>query len=481
MTAVLKSVEQDVPLVVDLDGTLIKTDVLVESLFRLIAAHPLKALGLPLWLVKGKSAFKARIAKYAALDLRTLPLNQELVAFLRTEKALGRRIYLASASDRRYVEPLAEHVGLFDGVFASDGQVNLRGRHKAERLCQEFGERGFDYAADAKVDLDVWRRARRVIAVNCPANVLRAVARRHPDHIVLGRREVRFYDYLRTVRIHQWAKNTLLFLPMLAAHAVTPANLGVLLLAFLSFSLTASSVYITNDLIDLPSDRDHATKRYRPLASGTVPVLHGLVLAPVLLLVGILLAAAVSLPFLGILLFYFLITTAYTLYLKRKAVVDVLILAGLYTLRVMAGAVALGLTLSPWMLAFSIFLFLCLALVKRYTELKARLDAGKDAPAGRGYRLDDMPLLVALAGASGYASVLVLALYVNSPQVMDLYGHPEGLWLACTLLLYWVSRVLLITHRGEMHDDPIVFALRDRVSLATIALTGAATVGSAVL
>jgi 4-hydroxybenzoate polyprenyltransferase/phosphoglycolate phosphatase-like HAD superfamily hydrolase len=467
------------PLVIDLDGTLIRSDLLVESLFGILAAEPATAWRLPFWLVRGRAALKARIADRTVMDPRLLPVVKEVVELVRAEKALGRRVYIASASDRRLVQVLADHLGLFDGVFGSDGTVNLQGARKAELLCREFGEAAFDYVGDARADLPVWRCARRAIAVNCSPRTLRALRRLKPDATCLVPRKVRLRDYVRALRVHQWAKNALLFLPMLTAHAITLVNLGFLGLAFLAFSLVASSVYLTNDLVDLPADRDHATKRKRPLASGDVPILHGALMAPFLLVAGATLAAAVSPLFFWIVVFYFAVTLSYSLVLKRQPVIDVLTLAGLYTLRVIAGAAALMLSLSAWLLTFSMFLFLCLALVKRHTELKARLDTGKGDPRGRGYLLADIPVLGALAGAAGYSAVVVLALYVNSPAVMALYARPAGLWLICVLLLFWISRILLLTHRGAMHDDPVVFALKDPTSLATAALVAAIAVGSA--
>ncbi len=464
------------PLVVDLDGTLIRSDLLYESLFRLLSTRPGDAWRLPFWLARGRSTLKARIAERVTLEPATLPLVQEVIDLARSEKARGRRVCLATASTRALADIVAAHLGCFDDVLASDESLNLSGTRKAERLCQEYGDGQFDYVGDSRTDLAVWAHARRAIAVNCSRTTLHALRKRHPDAVCLAPRRTRLWDYVRLVRVHQWVKNALLFLPMLMAHALAPEKIGTLSLAFLAFSSVASSVYLINDLLDLTADRDHATKRRRPLASGAVPLLHAMVMAPVLLLFGGALAATISLPFLGILASYFAVTLAYSLILKRQAVVDVLVLAGLYTLRLIAGGIAARVPLSAWLLAFSMFLFLCLALVKRHTELHARVSAGRGDPRGRGYHLADMPILEALAGAAGYSAVVVLALYVNSPVVTELYRRPEGLWFVCVLLLYWVSRVLLLMHRGEMNDDPVVFALKDRTSLITVLLAGIVSV-----
>lgn len=459
-------VDNGIPLVVDLDFTLLRTDLLAEGVCALVASNPLTAARLPIWMAGGKAALKARIADHATPDIATLPFNETLLAVLRDERASGRRLYLASASDRRYVEAVAAHVGLFDGVFASDGTLNLRGARKAEHLVDAFGDKGYDYAGDARIDLPVWRHARRAIGVNVPPDLARTLARDHPDHRLMGTRTPPWRSSLTAMRPHQWAKNILLAVPALAAHQMSAETMGVLILAFAAISMVASATYLINDLLDLPHDRCHATKRFRPLAAGHLPLTHGLVIAPGLVVLGALTAALVSWSYLGMVALYFATTLAYSTVLKRRMLVDVLTLAGLYTLRILAGGVAAGVTVSAWLLGVSVFLFLCLAIVKRYTELAERLRAGAEGASGRGYRTDDLPVLSALGGAAGYSAVTVLALYINSPSVAGLYGRPEVLWLICPLLLYWVSRMLMLAHRGQMHDDPVVFALRDRVSLA---------------
>ena len=279
-------------------------------------------------------------------------------------------------------------------------------------------------------------------------------------------------DYFRLLRVHHWAKNSLLFVPMIAAHAWLPANFEVLLLAFASFSLTASAAYIVNDLRDLPSDRLHPTKHRRPLASGEISRSHGFHMVPFLLVGGLAFAALVSPRFLFFVCLYFGIALCYTFYLKRRSFVDVVTLAGLYTIRVLAGAAALAIPVSAWLLGFSICLFLSLALVKRHAELREMLELGKCAIAGRQYRSGDLPLLQILSCVAGYAAVIVLALYIGSPTVVGLYSRPAMLWLVCALFLFWISRIFVVTHRGNMHGDPLVFSLTDRPSLITGAVSG---------
>ncbi len=459
-----------VPLVVDLDGTLIKTDLLIESFLTLLSTHPVKALDSLSALGRGKAALKARIACEVMIDPCTLPFNPPLLARLRAEKAAGRLLYLASASDRRYVESVAAHLGLFDGVFASDGETNLVGSAKAKRLCEAFGEGGFDYAGDAMVDVAVWSKAAGALVV-CPSHSLkRVVAARFPHAEIIGDGVLRQKDLMKALRLHQWLKNLLIFVPLLAAHAINGHSLTASLVAFFSFGFCASSVYLLNDLLDLANDRRHPSKCRRPFAAGLIPLKYGLALIPVLIALSILLALGLAPLFLAVLGSYYLLTLGYSLRLKRLMMVDVVLLACLYGIRVVAGGVAVGVPLSVWLVAFSLFLFFSLALVKRCAELIDHAGKGAGDPSGRGYRLEDLPILESMATASGYLSVLVLALYINSPVVGRLYTVPELLWPSCTILLYWISRVLVLTHRGHMHDDPVIFAATDRVSLISGAL-----------
>jgi 4-hydroxybenzoate polyprenyltransferase/phosphoserine phosphatase len=454
------------PLVVDLDGTLLSSDLLIECFLRLLATDPLALVGLPRWMLAGKAGLKLALAERTVLDLSTLPLNEEVVALIRRERERGRRIYLASASHGRLVGPLADHLDLFDGVFATEGDINFAGERKAAALVAAFGERGFDYAGDAEVDRPVWRRARRAIAVKPTRRLQRRLRDEHDDLVVEGTGAVPWRDLARALRPHQWLKNLLVFLPLLTAHRFDAASILAALIAFIAFSLSASSAYLLNDLMDLPHDREHPTKCRRPFACGAVPLLHGMIAIPLLLALGLALAAAHSPLLLGVLALYYAATVLYSVWLKRKVLVDVLTLGGLYTLRVLAGAVAVGVVVSPWLLMFSLFLFLSLGIVKRYAELVDGMARGGTPPSGRGYKFEDLSMLAALGAASGYAATLVVGLYITSDAVTALYRTPELLWLICPLLLYWSSRMLMIAHRGHMHDDPVVFAVTDRVSVA---------------
>jgi len=450
-------------LCVDLDGTLLRSDLLWESVVRLLQRPWLLPL-IPLWLLQGKARLKQELAERVALDAGTLPYHGEFLAHLREEKARGRVLILVTASDGRLARQVAAHLDLFDEVMASDGAVNLRGTTKAEALVARFGERGFDYAADADVDLPVWSRARRAVLVGASVDVARAAREKGEIAREFPRPVGRWAALLRLLRPHQLVKNLIVFVPLITSHQVTnPAAVQQGLIAFLAFCLCASGVYVINDLLDVESDRRHATKRARPLASGDVPLAWAFPVAGTLVLGAVGVAALLSPLFVGVVLLYLGTAAAYSWRLKRTALVDVFVLAGLYTLRLVAGHVATGIEFSDWLLAFSMFLFLSLALVKRFQELRLR-PASAGVVAGRGYSAADLALLTPLGTASGYLAVLVLALYASSDKVRLLYQHPTVLMLICPLMLYWISRIWLVAHRGEMSDDPVAFALRDRPS-----------------
>lgn len=467
------------PLVVDVDGTLIRSDLLVESGLQFVARRPAELWRLPVWVLRGKAALKTALADRVPLALHTIPLREETVARIRDAQADGRPVYLASASDRRYVEALADHLGGVSGVFATDAATNLAGDNKAARLIEAFGAANFDYIGDDPVDMPVWQAAGRAMAVTHSAGFERDVRRRFPDADIVGRQRPAARAYLRALRPHQWVKNLLVFLPLFSGHMLGAASLAAATGAFLCFCAAASSAYVINDLLDLPADRDHHRKRNRPFASGAVPLTHGVGLAAVLMAAALLGALLVKPAFLLVLCGYVGATLAYSFVLKRKLLVDVITLGALYSLRVLAGIVAVGAAKSPWLLMFCLFLFLSLAVVKRCSELVVLVAAGKLATSGRGYRVGDLGVMNALAAASGFGAVLVFSLYLASPDVAALYAHPYYLFLVCPVLLYWVSRLLVLSSRGEMHDDPVVFAITDKISLAC-GLCCAAIIGAAI-
>jgi 4-hydroxybenzoate polyprenyltransferase len=353
--------------------------------------------------------------------------------------------------------------------FATDEATNLSGEAKALRLVEAFGERGFDYIGNDAADLPVWSRAEKAIAVRAPASVARELARIAPAAEHIAHPRPTWKTWAKLIRVHQYAKNGLIFVPLLAAHLFEPHAWVQALLAAVAFSLCASGVYLLNDLLDLQDDRKHRSKCKRPLASGAIPLMHGIIAVPLLLGAAAAVALAVSASFAAVLAGYFALTTAYSLVLKRKMLIDVITLGSLYSIRVIAGAVAVGLAVSPWLIGFCLSLFISLALIKRFVELASRIDADLPELTNRDYRKADLGMVAALAAAAGVNAVTVFALYLSSDPVRALYSSPEVLWLVCPLLFYWIARALMLAQRREMDDDPVVFALKDRLSHVTAA------------
>lgn len=458
--------DTEVPLCVDLDGTLVKSDLLVESFFALIKRNPITLLHAPLWLLRGKAYLKERIAMQVDIEADTLPYDDALLERLRLEKEHGRQLVLVTASHCKFADCVESHLGLFDQVLATEDGVNLTSERKRNRLVEKFGTQGFDYVGNERADIPVWAAARESWLVDTSPSLRRAAERVATIAMEFQIKRNYLASLVKALRMHQWLKNVLVFVPLIAAHQVDQLdNMANAILAFLAFGLCASSVYLLNDLLDLSADRRHPRKRYRPFATGAIPVSDGLILMPVLLVAAILLTVAfLPTAFFYALFSYYVITLVYSFWAKERVVLDILFLTGLYTMRLIAGAAATAIDLSFWLLGFSVFLFLSLALIKRYSEMLAMQQAGRKKSAGRGYTVDDIPLIQSMGISSGYMAVLVLALYINSPDVRQMYGDPQTLWALCPLLLFWISRIWIKTHRGEMHYDPVVFAAKDRFS-----------------
>ena len=456
--------DPDVPLCVDLDGTLIRSDVLWESMLLLLRANPLYLFVLPFWFLRGRAHLKQEIANRTHLNPENLPYHLPFMEFLREERKSRRLIILATASDRLIAEAVAKHVGLFDGVLASEGTTNMRGSNKSNELIKRYGRNRFDYAGNSSVDLGVWKDCRHAIVVNADDSLVEKAGKISKVSKVFNEHKSQLRLILKSLRPHQWVKNLLIFVPLVTSHKLDASNLFKAGLAFLSFSLCASAVYVLNDLLDLESDRHHAKKKNRPFASGQLDLPVGLVMAPALLAASFALGWSLHLSFIFVLACYFVMTTAYSLRLKQLALVDVFFLAGLYTMRLIAGHTAATIAYSFWLLTFSLFIFLSLALVKRYTELNLLLKENKRYTKGRGYTTDDVSFVAMLGISSGFMAALVMALYVNSMDVQILYHHPKRLLPICPLMWYWISHVWLKASRGRMHDDPIVFALKDWLS-----------------
>lgn len=450
------------PLCVDLDGTLVRTDTLIEALLQLVRRQPLALLAMPGWLHQGLAHFKHEVAARLILDPAELPYDEAFLGYLREEKAKGRKLLLVTASDRRQAEAVAAHLDLFDEVVATDGGDNLKSEAKARVLVERFGEGGFDYAGNEMADMAVWRHAGGIILVNADADAAARIKAERGTLREFGGSDASWLPYCKALRPHQWLKNGLVFLPLLLSHKLLePLAVIQATLAFVAFGLTASAVYVINDLVDLKEDRRHPTKRRRPFAAGAIPLKHGVMMAPALLAGAGLVCLLLPAKFATVLAIYFAATLAYSFFFKRTMLFDVLVLAGLYTLRIIAGSAALDIPRSFWLLAFSIFLFFSLALVKRYVELKDMGEGANARERGRGYRAVDLETLSQFGIGSGLMAVLVLALYIDSPVVKGLYANPEVIWLLCPLMLYLICRIWILARRGEMHEDPIMFAIRD--------------------
>ncbi len=468
------------PLYVDLDGTLVRTDVFFESLAKTAKNRPFAALAaLFSAFSSDKGRAKTVATYYGRIDAETLPYNEEFVAYLRDQKARGRRIVLATAAHMDTARRVARHLGVFDDVIATTSRRNLKGAVKRDAIAGHENGAGFVYAGDSAADAPIWAEASAGVFVNAPASEVKKARAQNKVEREFTPDGGQARALVKAIRPHQWVKNLLIFAPLVASHSYTDLHaVGLAALAFVAFSLCASAVYLTNDLLDLEADRRHPTKRNRPFASGTLFPPFGVIAALALYIAAFALAAVIAPKFLAALVVYFIITTAYSFWIKRKAALDVITLAGLYTMRIIAGAFAVNVELSFWLLAFSMFIFLSLAYVKRYSELAAAADGRSEKSSGRGYSVDDKETVFTLGAVSGFLSVLVIALYINSDQVKLEYPFPEALWLLCPALLYWVNRIWFGARRGKITEDPIVFAIRDRVSLAVGAFCAAVLIGA---
>ena len=466
-----RTAEIAVPLCVDLDGTLIKTDILHEAVFMLIRANFIYIFMLPFWLMKGKAHLKAQIATRVQPKASNLPFNPELLKWLTGEKEAGRQLILATASNQRYAEAIAEHLGIFDSIEASSEMVNLSGSKKEDRLVERFGASGFDYVGNCTEDYSVWDKARKAIIVGDEAGARRYASRPHAEQLRNEEDKASALKvWAKAIRVHQWLKNSLLFVPSILASRYfgwdTAFNLAI---AFFAFSFCASAVYLFNDLIDIEVDRRHKTKHKRPLAAGLIQASDAVFAAMCLLSAGLFLSLQLPVEFTIILVIYFFITSAYSILIKSFLLLDVLTLAGLFTLRIMAGSAAVGGIVSTWLLAFSMFFFLSLALVKRYVEISSQLAEASRASSGRGYQASDMETLAQAGMSSGFAAVVVLALFIDSPAILKNYTNPQAIWLVCPLVLYLLMRIWVLARRNEMNDDPVVFLMTDWRSQIMIA------------
>lgn len=466
-------------LCVDLDGTLIRGNVLWECVLVLLKSRPFTLLLLPLWLLSGRASLKRKVAARVDLNPATLPYRQTVIDLLQREKAAGRRIALATATDRELAEAVSHYLGLFDEVYASDGQLNLKAATKAAFLAEQYAQTGFDYVGDSAADVEVWRRASAAYVVGTERRAEQAAAVTKLKITILEPR-ASLRTWVNALRGHHWAKNLLLFLPLVLSHNIAVEPLLRTILGFLLYGFCASGLYILNDLLDLHSDREHPWKKERPFAAGEISIPEGLLASLILLSAalgaGFFLDAQFGLALFG----YAALTMSYSLYLKKVALLDVFVLSSFYSFRILAGALISSTPLSQWFLAFSLFFFLSLAMAKRYSELFHASDLVKAGNSGRGYHVGDREVLLALGVGSSFSAVVIFSLYVHSQEVRVLYSSPEFLFLLCPIVLYWLSRTWLLAHRGELKEDPVTLAIRDPVSYG-VALASAGVIAASVM
>ena len=459
---------QAVTLYVDLDGTLTPTDTLLESIIQLAKHQPARLLRMPWWLLKGRAAFKEAVAGHVRIAVDRLPYHEALLAYLRSEREKGRRIVLATAAHISIARAVSVHLGVFDDVIATDNGRNLKGLTKLA-ACREGSGGAFVYAGDSPADIPIWKSAQAAILVAVDSGTAETVRRDVPIEKEFAKVDIVRADWLRALRVHQWVKNLLLFVPLLTAFEfMDEQKLANMLEAFLAFSLVASATYVANDLWDLDNDRAHPHKRLRPLASGKIPILQGIVAAIGALILGLALASTVSTGFFLMLSLYLGLTFAYSWKLKEYVLIDVLALSLLYTFRILAGSVAIGVAASSWLLAFSAFMFLSLALAKRCSELTTLEQVGTATAHGRDYRVTDLAVLRPLGIGAALSAVVVFGLFINAPETQARYATPQMLWLAAIGLTYWLGRLWIMTARDEVRDDPVVYAITDHGSLLAL-------------
>lgn len=457
------------PLCVDLDGTLISSDSLHESFFKAIKLAPIETIASIRHLSKGKAGFKQAIARIADLDASTLPYNQDVLNYVKAQKA-DREIILVTGANEKIAFSVSDHLKIFDSFMASDDSTNLTGENKRNALLERFGENGFDYIGNEPTDIAVWESAENALVVTSSDNFAKDVKSRFKADHVFKTKAPSIRSWLKFARVHQWSKNLLILVPFFLDHRFREwSDLITIGLAFVAFSLLASLTYMINDMLDIESDRLNSTKSKRALASGEIQIRQALLVILGLLVCVVGFCLVLPTLFVGALAVYFVLTLLYSFVLKKLVMMDVCVLALLHTLRIIAGTLAVGAQWSFWLLAFSMFFFLSLAIAKRVSELENVKKENKSNPSARGYTTSDISMLSSAGIATGYISIMVIALYINSEKVTEIYHIPEILWLICPLLLYWIGRLWIITTRGELHEDPIVFGLRDRVSISVLA------------
>lgn len=463
-------------LFVDLDGTLIKSDLLFECLVPIIKNYFYALFLAPFWLLKGKAYLKDKFSDLVSINPEILPYNNNVLEYIRKEKENGSKIILATASNIKLAKSISDYLGIFDDVIASSKEENLKGKNKLNKIKlyieNNNTNKEFSYIGDSEADVKIFNETNIPIVVGNKNVFNKIKSKNDKTTFVDGENDFSLKKFFKMIRTYQWVKNFLIFLPLILAHKFLDVNLLLkALVAFFSFSFLASSVYIINDIMDVESDRIHPSKKNRPIASGAVKISSALKVAFILMPLSFIISIFLGKEFLFVLLTYFITTSCYSFYLKKIMLVDILILSLLYTVRMFAGGVALNIYLSPWLFMFSMFFFFSLACAKRYSELYAVRNNLQDEIKGRGYQAQDLEQIQIFGSSSGYIAILIFALYIQSDISMKLYKTPSSFWALCPIMLYWISRVWLLSHRGQMTQDPIIFALKDKVSYVVLILS----------
>ena len=453
-------------LVVDLDDTLIFSDMLHETFWTAFSNDykiPIKSLG---WLTKGKGKLKSKLGISAEIIVENLPYNKDVINYIKQHREKGGYTALVTASDQTVADKIAKFLNLFDEVKGSSENLNLKGHAKAKFLTTRFGLKNYDYMGDSLNDLPIWKNANKAITVNASSSLIKECEKINTNchHLKSELSQNIFFNYFKVIRAYQWIKNILVFVPMLAAHQFTKQSFVDSSLAFITFCLIASSVYVINDLFDLNADRTHPNKKFRPFAMGTMSIKNGLIIFLLLFVPGIVMSFIIDFYFFCLMFTYFILTFLYSIVLKKKVILDICILGILYTLRIFGGGLATEIQISFWLLAFSIFLFLSLASIKRQSELVNLKNRKKINIIGRGYQTNDLPIISMISISAGFVSVLLAGLYINSPDVLTLYSKPWTLGVASIILLFWIMNIVFASSRGLVNDDPIIYAIKDNTS-----------------
>jgi 4-hydroxybenzoate polyprenyltransferase/phosphoserine phosphatase len=466
MQAKFRSLHKNVALIIDLDGTLILSDTLAENFIEALFTAPRQLLLSSFKMLKGRAALKETVASVMALDPSCLLYREEIVELARSAKAEGRKIYLVTAAHQSIADAVSAYLGIFDGAKGSDGNVNLKGVNKLAWLQDTFSD-GFIYVGDSAADIKIWEAAEVAILVGDGVRFAKKLKSKSNIETLVPRELKSIKDWISELRIHQWTKNLLLFIPLLLSHLTTDLkSVGITVAAFLMLSLIASGTYVINDLADLKADRAHPTKRNRAIASGRIGAMTGFTVGIGLIVCGLVASLLIGLSFSVLVAVYLSLTLLYSFKLKRVPLLDVTMIGVLFTIRVLMGtSIHPTLSYSPWLTSFSVCFFFSLAMAKRHVEVLRAGSSGVSSIGGRGYKATDWPLTLAYGVATSLGSIIIMLLFIAlDAGSANTYSKPVWLYLAPAGMFLWTQRIWLLSHRMELNDDPIIFAIRDRVS-----------------